>query len=170
MKLLNVMAALTIRAAWCAAGLYSRTCRSPILLLRPDSPPMMLMKPVSVCFRLLLIFGFQARDSNASLVEEADEFWPASVGLYPLVTRDDFSEPLDSSFRDFHRAALSTYRAARAAFRPSCSNADAMRSISPLARPYRAASARHLETALPSPQVAQACFLVDRSTYCLVTS
>src|SRR5271155_3311753 len=26
----------------------------------------------------------------------------------PLVTRDDFSEPLDSSFRDFHRATLST--------------------------------------------------------------
>jgi hypothetical protein len=59
MKLLNVVAALTMRAAWCAAGLYSRTCRSPILLLRPDSPPIMLMKPVRVCFQgLLLIFGF----------------------------------------------------------------------------------------------------------------
>ena len=41
---------------------------------------------------------------GAALVEEADEFWPSPVGRYPLVTRDDFSEPLDSSFRDFHRA------------------------------------------------------------------
>src|SRR5438445_11522696 len=86
---------------------------------------------------------------GAALVAEADEFWPSPVGRYPLVTRDDFSESLDSSFRDFHRAALSTYRAARAAFRSSCSNADAMRSISPLTRPCRAASLRHVETALP---------------------
>src|SRR6266853_1673565 len=86
---------------------------------------------------------------GAALVEEADEFWPSPVGRYPLVTRDDFSEPLDSSFRDFHRAALSTYRAARAAFRSSCSNADDIRSISSLARPCRAAASRHLETALP---------------------
>src|SRR6266446_3037120 len=43
---------------------------------------------------------------GAALVEEADEFWPSPVGRYPLVTRDDFSEPLNGSFRDFHRAAL----------------------------------------------------------------
>src|SRR6267154_6463729 len=49
-----------------------------------------------------------------------------------------------------HRVVLSTYRAARAAFRSSCSKADAMRSISPLVRPCRAASERHLETALPT--------------------
>ena len=42
---------------------------------------------------------------GAAFVEEADEFWPSPVGRYPLVTPDDFSEPLDSSFRDFHPAA-----------------------------------------------------------------
>src|ERR1700690_690177 len=94
---------------------------------------------------------------GAALVKEADEFWPSPVGRYPLCTRDDFSEPFDSSFRDFHRAALSTYRAARAAFRSSWSNADDIRSISPLARPYRAASAHHFETALPT------CFAISRA-------
>ena len=58
MKLLNVIAALTIRAAWCASGLYSRTCRSPILLLRPDSPPDDAEEARQRLFKLLLIFGF----------------------------------------------------------------------------------------------------------------